>query len=279
MTAPAPAPAAGAAAARPAPFVPVSGPAARRRHLAALVVHLAGRELKAAHRFTLLGWAWPLVRQLAQLAVLVFVFGSALDLGIEDFAVFVFTGLVVWTWFAAGVSQATPVLVEQRHLVFSARFPTIALPLVAVAVPLVDLLTALPVLFVMLVAEDRLHATVLLLPLLLAVQFALTAGVALLTSALHVRYRDVRNVVGVGLLLLFYLTPVFYGLKLVPERFRGLLEANPLTALVQIARDLCLEGRLPAGSDVALATGAAAVALALGIAVFRRRSPDFVDEL
>jgi len=250
-----------------------------QRQLADLVVHLARRQLASQHRFTLLGWMWPLIRQLAQLAVLVFLFSSVLDLGIENFAVFVFTGLLVWSWFAAAMTAATPVLVNERHLVFSPRFPSIALPLVAVAVPLVDALIALPVLVVMLAFEGELHPTFLLFPLLLIVQFAMTSGIALIASALNVYFRDVNNVVGVGLLLGFYLTPVFYGLKNVPERFQWLLQVNPLTPLVNATRAILLEGRLPAASDVGIVLGVSAAAVLAGTFVFRRLELDFVDEL
>ena len=76
-------------------------------HFADVVTHLARRQVASMHRFTLLGWAWPVVRQLAQLAVLVFVFSTILDLGIAHFPVFVFSGLIAWSWFAGGVQQGT----------------------------------------------------------------------------------------------------------------------------------------------------------------------------
>jgi lipopolysaccharide transport system permease protein len=250
-----------------------------RRHLVDLVLHLARRQLESAHRFTLLGWLWPLARQLVQLAVLVFLFSSVLDLGIEDFGLFVFTGLLIFSWFQNALSAATAVLQRERHLVFSARFPTIALPLVAVAVPLVDVLIALPVLLVGLAVEGRLEATVLLLPGLLALEFVMTAGFALLVAPLSIYFRDVPNIVALGLLLLFYLTPVFYGLKNVPERFHWLLEANPLTPLVTAVRDVMLEGRLPAAGDVLTVAAVAAAAGVAGLWTFRRLEPDLVDGL
>ena len=135
----------------------------RLGHFYELVVHLARRELTSQHRFTLLGWAWPLVRQLAQLAVLVFVFSALLDLGIDNYPVFVFSGLIAFAGSPAGVQRATGSLIAQRHLVFQPGFPVGVLPLVAVAVPLIDVLIALPVLVVMLIATGALAWTALLL--------------------------------------------------------------------------------------------------------------------
>ncbi len=259
----------------------ISARAPRRswRHLVDLVLHLVRRELSSTHRNTLLGWSWPLVRQLAQLAVLVFLFSHVLDLKIEDYPVFVFTGLIAWTWFQTSLISASFSVVANAHLVGNPRFPTITLPLVAVAVPLFDVLMALPVLLVLLGLEGRLDATALLLPLLVIAQFVFMAGLALIVSATNVYLRDVQNAVGVLLLLLFYLTPVFYGLKNVPAQFHWLLRANPLTAFVNADRAILFDGRLPALLDVGIGAGATALALALGIALFRRLQPGFVDEL
>ncbi len=250
-----------------------------RRQIADLVLHLAKRELDSQHRLSLLGWLWPLARQLTQLAVLVFVFSAVFDLGIENFALFVFTGLLIWTWFATSVNAATSVLMSKRHLVLSPRFPAMALPLAAVAVPLADVLLGLPVLGFMLAVEGQLHPTILLLPVLLAIQFALLSGIALIVSVANVYARDVQGIVSVGTLLLFYLTPVFYGLRAVPERFRPLLELNPMAQLVEAARELVIVGRLPAAEPMAYLAAVTIALLASGILLFRRAQGDMVDRL
>ena len=92
------------------------------RRLHELVLHLAVREIAAAHRFTALGWTWPLVRQLVQLGILVFVFTVVFDVGIDDYAPFVFSGLIVWSWFSVGIPAAARVLIDRRHLLFQPGF-------------------------------------------------------------------------------------------------------------------------------------------------------------
>ena len=248
-------------------------------HFVDVVTHLAHREVASMHRFTLLGWAWPVVRQLATLAVFVFVFSTILDLGIDNFPVFVFSGLVAWGWFSSGVQQATAALIAQRHLVFQPRFPVGVLPIVAIAVPFIDVLLVLPVLLIMLIASGTLSWTVLLLPPLLLVQFVLMAGIAWLTSAANVFARDVENIVGVLLTLVFYCTPIFYSIDKVPERYQSLLRLNPMTTMVESYRGVLMGSDFP--SPVRLAAvivGSAALALA-GWFAFRRVEPRFVDEL
>src|SRR3712207_4332304 len=105
----------------------VAGPSSSRRDLGQfreLVLYLAKRELTTKHRWTVLGWAWPLTRQLIQLAVLVFVFTAIFDFGIENYAVFVFIGLIAFTWFTAGMTDAATSLLSKRQLVFQPGIPT-----------------------------------------------------------------------------------------------------------------------------------------------------------
>jgi lipopolysaccharide transport system permease protein len=244
-----------------------------------LCLHLVKREIDATHRMTILGWAWPVVRQLVQLAVLVFIFGSVLDLGIENFPVFVFSGLIAWTWFAGGTTAATGSLLEQRDLLFQPRLPPAVLPIVAVAVPLVDVLMALPILLAMLLIEGGIPATALLIPLLILVQLVLMSGIAWLTAAGSVFLRDIPNVTAVGLNVLFYLTPVFYGLHTIPEKYAGLLKLNPMATIVNSYRALLLGEPFPGLGAVAYTLAFAAGLSVLGFLVFTRVEHRFVDNL
>jgi lipopolysaccharide transport system permease protein len=262
---------------------PVLRPAGARgvgaRRFAALVLHLTVRELRSTNHLTLLGWGWPVLRQLAQLAVLVFVFGHIFDFGIENYAVYVFVGIVAWTWFASGVGTAAGVVLQRRHLVLQPRLPTAVVPLVAVAVPFVDVLFALPVLVVMLLATTGLTWGLLACPLLIAVQLVLMTGLAWLLAAVSVFLRDVPNLVGVVLLMLFYLTPVFYVRDSVPERFRWVLDLNPLTTIIEAYRSLLLDAPGPGGARVAALVAVSGVLAAAGFALFRALQLRFADHL
>jgi homopolymeric O-antigen transport system permease protein len=272
-----PSPATDRAEAPPAPL-PAAGVAsvARLRHL---TLHLAKRELDVTHRMTALGWAWPLVRQLALLGVLVFIFSNVLELGIDNYATFVFTGLIAWSWFATGITAATASLVGQRHLLFQGRFPAVVLPVVALAVPLLDVLLALPVLLVLVATSQGLPWTIALVPLLIVLQFVLMAGLAWLAAALSVFFRDVPNLVGVGLLLLFYLTPVFYGLRNLPGKFQRVLQLNPLTTIVESYRAALLGDPAPGAGRLAAVVGFSILVAVVGLISFNRVQNRFVDYL
>lgn len=244
-----------------------------------LVLHLVKREIDTTHRMTVLGWAWPLMRQLVQLGVLVFIFGSVLDLGIENFAVFVFSGLIAWNWFSTGLGEATGSLLAHRHLLYQPRLPPAVIPIVAIAVPFVDVLMALPVLVILLQVEAGIRTTIVFIPVLVVVQFVLMAGVAWLTAAASVFLRDVPNIVVVGLNVLFYLTPVFYGLKVIPDQYAGLLKLNPLATIVTSYRAILLGEPLPGPFAIVYALGVAAALTVLGYLLFVRLQNRFVDNL
>jgi lipopolysaccharide transport system permease protein len=258
--------------------------AARGRRVSAqqfrdLVLHLARREVDATHRMTVLGWAWPLTRQLAQLAVLVFVFSRVLKLGIPNFPVFVFSGLIAWTWFATGTAKAAGSLIEHRHLLFQPRFPARVVPIVAIVVPLVDVLFALPVLLLMLGLGRGLAVSVIALPLIVLLQLLLMAGFAWLLAAASVFFRDVPNLVGVALLLIFYLTPVFYSRHNVPGKFAVILRLNPIGILIETYRHVLLGTSGPAWATLGALTAFSVITAVIGYVVFTHVESRFVDHV
>jgi lipopolysaccharide transport system permease protein len=244
-----------------------------------VVLHLVRREIDATHRMTLLGWAWPVARQLAQLAALVFIFGSVIDQGIPHFPVFVFSGLIAWTWFSTGIGTATTVLLDDRHLVFQPRLPSAVLPIVSIVVPLVDVLLALPILLVMAALETGVEWTIVVTPLLVVLQLALMAGTAWLVSSVSVFFRDVPNLVAVVLQILFYMTPVFYGLRTVPDEYQWVLELNPMTTLVEAYRAALLGAPWPSVGHFLYVAILAIVMCIGGYLTFRRLSRNFADNL
>lgn len=249
------------------------------RTFATLVVHLTARKLKSSHHLTLLGWGWPVARLLAQLGVLVFLFSKVFHLNVPNYPIFVFVGLLGWSWFSGAVSAAATSVLDQRHLVMQPRLPSSVLPIVAATVPLVDVLFALPVLVLMLALTTGLRWGVLACPLVLGLEFVLIAGVAWLVASVSVFLRDVPNLIGVALMILFYLTPVFYAGSHVPQRFRWVLELNPLTTILEVYRSLLLGTPAPGAARLGAVVAAALVVAVLGYRVFTRLAPRFADHL
>jgi lipopolysaccharide transport system permease protein len=244
-----------------------------------LVTHLVAREVSRAHHETLLGWTWPLVLLLVQLGALVFIFGHVVPLSIPHYPVFLFTGLVAWTWFLTGVQNASWSLITHRDLVFQPNCPPVVLPVVAVAVPVFDVAVALPFLVAMTLASGTFEWTVVLLVPMFALQLLLMLGIAWIVAATSVYLRDVPRLVALATMILFYLTPVFYAIARVPQKYQWVLYANPMGTLIESYRAVTLgEPFPPVGAFIAVAVGSGVLA-ALGLWVFRALERGFVDEL
>jgi len=260
----------------------VPAPAAARRILYArdLVIELVLRDIRLRYKRSALGLAWSTVNPLAQFLILRLVFGVLLPLDIPGYSSFLATGVLAWSWFQGALVAATGAIIDNRDLVRRPGFPVASLPAVTVTSHLVHFLLALPILLVFLAVDGRSPGpAVIALPMVVALQFALTLGLAYLLAALHVTFRDTQYLLGIGLQLLFFLTPVFYDAGRLPERYRTLFFWNPVAALLDAYREVLIAGRAPAVVPLLAVASLSALLLAFGYALFKRASGHFAEEL
>jgi lipopolysaccharide transport system permease protein len=245
-----------------------------------LFATLVQRDLKLRYKRSLLGVAWSILNPLAYLAVLQLVFGRLMPLDVPRYTSFLFTGLLAWGWFSSSLLWAATAVLDHGDLIRQPRFPPVVLLPVRVTSDLIHFLIALPVLFGFLLADGGgLTLAALALPGLVALQFFLTLGPALMVSALHVRYRDTQYLLSILLHLGFFLTPIFYDVGTLPARYARILELNPLADLIAAYRAVLVEGRLPDPGGVAVVAVVATVLLLLGTWVFRRAQFGFAEEV
>jgi ABC-type polysaccharide/polyol phosphate export permease len=252
----------------------------------ALIQGLVARELKARYRGSVLGFFWSFVNPLLQLSIYTFVFTvvmpGARGTGLEPYALFIFCGILPWTWFSSSLLDAASVLITGGNLIKKVMFPAEVLPIVSVLAGLVHFLFGLPILVAFLVYfRTPVHLPDLLwFPVIVFVQLLLTIGLALLLSAVTVHFRDVRDLLQNLLTLLFFATPILYPLSLVPGGFRPLIELNPFTHLaVAYQGVLFLPGPFEAWPRL-LAVGAASIVVFFfGYFVFDRLRETLPEEV
>jgi homopolymeric O-antigen transport system permease protein len=260
----------------------------RLLHFRGLLLTLTARELKARYRGSLLGFLWSLVNPLLLLGVYTLVFDVVFRNragAVQPYAVFLISGLFPWIWFSGALLEGTVSLTANAGLLRKAVFPAEVLPVVATLSTLAHYLLALPVLLgALLVARLGFHQpvggwTVLLLPAALLVQLPFTAGLALALAALHVHFKDVRDLLANLLTLGFFLTPILYPLATVASvrPLALLVAANPVTPFIRLYQDLLFFGRLPPAGIWLQAAGLALVAWAVGSWLFERLSPTLVE--
>ena len=249
-------------------------------YLRDLLREMVVRDLKLRYKRSVLGIAWSLLNPLAQLAVFTFLFGRVLKLGIPNYGPFVFAGSLAYSWFQSSLFAAATAITDNRELIKRPGFPAAILPVITVTTSLIQFLLALPILLLfVLTGGAQLTATVLLLPLVIVIQFVLTLSLGYMVAALHVAFRDTQHLLGVALMLLFYLTPIFYDASIFPQRLRMVYRLNPLVHLVGAYRAVLTRGELPDMWSLLILGISAAGLLWLGLTAFTRASYGFVEEL
>jgi lipopolysaccharide transport system permease protein len=247
-----------------------------------LLYFFTWRDIKVRYKQTVFGFAWAVAQPLVTMVVFTVIFGRLVGLenripGDLPYPVFVFAGLLPWQLFSKAMTNAGVSVVGAGAVIQKIYFPRVLVPIASVGSSVFDFGVASLILLAMMLWYGIVPGfAILLLPVLLflIVVAALTVGIWL--SALTVRYRDLRIVVGFAVQILMYMTPVIYPVTLIPEPYRWLVALNPLAGLIDGFR-FCLLGQpmewtsLITGSLVTLA------ALPLSALYFRRMESTFAD--
>lgn len=241
---------------------------------------LIGRELKIRYKGSWLGLAWSVLSPLGTVAVLHILFTTMLPLNIPHYATFVYSGLLPWTWFQAVVQISSTTLIDNRDLVRKPFFPNTLLPAVTTGTHFLLYLLALPVLFVLMLIEGiPITPGILILPVIWLILAIFALGWGLLVAAIGVLIRDLQHLLGVLLLLWFYMTPIFYDPNALTPEARASLQLNPMTALVQAHRAVTMGGRMPDWGALGLCLLLSLGMLILGLGVFRALHDSFAESV
>ena len=244
-----------------------------------LLYFLTWRDIKVRYKQTLMGVAWVVVQPLLTMLIFTLVFTRFVKLeeGAIPYPLFAYAGLLLWTFFSVSVTSGTNSLIGNTSLVTKVYFPRAFIPAAAVGAGLVDFGVG-AVLLAALAVYYRVGVTwgLLLLPVFVALGAALALAVGMIASALTVRYRDLRHALPFLLQLWMFASPVIYPPGVVPERWRWVLAANPLTGVLEVFR-ASLAGTPFDWRLVAVPAVAAPVLLAVAFYVFRRLEDTFAD--
>ena len=218
-----------------------------------LATQMAGREFKALYRTSYLGMAWALLNPLLALAVYTFVFGLVLKIRwqeevrqVDEFALILFCGLIVFYFFADCVIRAPGLILENPNYVKMVVFPLEIMPWVVIVGSFIKAAVSFGILFTAIII---LHGTppwtAIFLPLVIAPIVLATLAVVWFLSSTGVYIRDLAQIVGPFVTLFFFISPVFYPVSALPEAMQPLLYLNPVTFIIQQTRDVLLSGVLP----------------------------------
>jgi lipopolysaccharide transport system permease protein len=252
-----------------------------------LIAQMTKREVVGRYKGSAMGLAWSFFNPVFMLVVYTFVFseifksrwgGVGGDESKTQFALVLFVGMIVLSLFSEVLNRAPNLILSNVNYVKKVVFPIEILPVVAMGAALFHTLISV---FVLLAAfltfNGHLHWTVVFAPLVLMPLVALTVGLAWMLASLGVFLRDVGQTIVIITTVLMFLSPVFYPINAVPVRFRLFIMANPLTFIIEQAREVMIWGHLPNWTGLFAYTFVALVVAWLGYAWFQKTRKGFAD--
>lgn len=245
-----------------------------------VVQTLVGRELAIRYKGSTLGLLWAILSPLATVVILYFLFTRIVPLGIPHYSAFIYTGLLPWTWFSAALQTGSSTLLDNRDLVRKPFFQRPLLPVVVVGSNFLLYLLALPVLLILLLIEGlTLTPALLWLPLIWLVQALFTLACSMLMAALSVVVRDMQHLLGIILMMWFYLTPIFYSLNQLPAETSRFYVLNPMAVIIEAHRAVAMVGFAPDWLALGGVVAISGLLLVFSYIVFRSLEDMFVEVL
>ncbi len=251
-----------------------------------LLGQMSRRDVAGRYKGAAFGVAWSFLTPLLMLCVYTFVFsvvfqarwGGDLPEGRVQFALIMFVGILVHTLFSEVVNRAPGLILSNPNYVKKVVFPLEVLPVMAMASAIFHAcISVLILLLALLVLNGRMEWTAIFLPVVLAPLVVLTVGVAWFLAALGVYLRDVGQITAIMTLVMLFLAPVFYPITALPEQYRWIVMANPLTFIIEQARDVLIWGRFPDFAGLGLYLFVAVMVAWGGFFWFQKTRKGFAD--
>ncbi|RFC31577.1 MAG: lipopolysaccharide transport system permease protein [Candidatus Nitrotoga sp. MKT] len=253
-----------------------------------LIVQMTKREVVGRYKGSVMGLAWSFFNPVFMLTVYTFVFSvifkSRWGVGGEEsktqFAVVLFVGMIVHGLFAEVLNRAPSLILSNINYVKKVVFPLETLPIIAMGAALFHSFVSLGVLLAAFALfNGYLHWTVILAPLVLLPIVILTLGFAWMLASLGVFLRDVGQTIGITTTVMMFLSPVFYPVTALPEGFRPWIMVNPLTFIIEQAREVLIWGHPPDWVGLGIYSLVATLVAWAGYAWFQKTRKGFADVL
>lgn len=238
-----------------------------------LVRALVVRDLKVRYRRSMIGFLWTMLQPMLTMLVLSMVFSALFRFDVPNYPVYALAGIMFWNFFSQSVTTSMNSLKVNAQLLTKIPVPKAVFPLATVLAGVINLLFAMVPLFaILLITGHPIRPAVAFVPVAVLLAALFTFGAGLLLSPMAVFFYDTIEMISVLMTLLMYMTPIFYPMDIVPERYLWAVRFNPLRSVLEVFRDPIYFGKIPPLGHLAVAIGVTVVALVVGIVAFRRSS-------
>ena len=245
-----------------------------------ILFNFAISDLKIRYRNSVLGLVWSLIEPLLMLGVLFFVFSTMFKFEIENFPIYLLLGIICYNFFKNGTTFALNSLTNRSALMTQIYFPRSIPGLSSGFTAAIMLVLELVVLGIfMVVLQFTPPITILILPLILALQFLLVLGIALPLSVLNVKFKDTEFIWMVIVHAGFFLTPIFYQFNMLPDYVQSILQFSPVVQIVTMSHHVVLYGILPPVNSILYAVFSISVITGIGYVIFRKYQGRIVEEV
>lgn len=246
-----------------------------------LIRNLVFKDLKLKYRGSLFGFLWSLVNPLVMITVYLIAFKYIMHVRSGGFVFLLLLGILAWTFFAASASMGAGAIVDNGGLLKTVHFPRAVLPIASVLFNLAQYLLTIAVFLplMLLIYRMPLRASMLLFPVIVLLQVAMTIGVALALGAGTAFFRDIRHLLEIALMVMFWTTPIIYDYQAIPKAWRWPVLLSPMSPFVLAYQQIFYYGRVPDPEVCIVAVLYATVAFFGGFALFTRLQHEFVEQI
>lgn len=215
-------------------------------YLFGLLYVMTAKELKVRYKSSFLGYIWSVANPLLFAMIYYFIFKVIMRVNIPDYTLFIITALFPWQWFSSSLSNSLFSFLSNAQIIKKTIFPRSVIPLSNVIMEGIHFLCTLPVIMVFMLIYHRQPDWIWLwgVPLLMNAQIILSFGFSLLFSSINLFFRDMERFVTLGLMLMFYCTPILYASDMIPERFQWVINYNPVSELILSWRNLLMNNQI-----------------------------------
>lgn len=246
-----------------------------------MIFSLVRKDLRGRYKGSVLGFLWTFINPLMQLVIYTIVFSTILRSDIEKYYLFLFVALIPWIFFSSSLQGGATAVLSQKGMVTKIYFPREVLPIAYVTSCFVNMLYCFIIVFAVVIFSGVgiNFKALLFLPLIMIIEYLMALGVALISSAVTVYFRDFEHILGLITMAWVYLTPVMYPLDIIPEKLRSIFLANPMTSIISAYRDILYYAKVPDISTLVSALVFGMGMMIIGFIVFTHLKKKFAEEL
>lgn len=245
-----------------------------------LLRNLIYKEMKVTYCASLFGLFWSMLIPFANMVIFWVVFGIIFKSNLKDFVIYLISGILPWNLFSSAITNSTHTIISNGKLIKKIYFPRTILPAANIGFQLVLFGMALIVFFGFnLVIRKHISVSFLAYPVVTLLFLFFTLGVAFVVSSLTTFYRDIRQVVEIGLAVLFWMTPIVYDFETLSPKMKLIVSLNPITHFIKVFHDIAYWENFSQATDWLLCIILAGTIFGLGLFIFKSLEYRFVEEL